>query len=102
LPPTEVERIRSVSDVSSTSSDTQGEVSRSSSYESTNSAKNSAASEAELSVDSSEGQRVPGLDESASQQLTKLAQIVQQHYGSVDEEQEGDTDGGIKGSIKNV
>lgn len=110
LPPTEVERIRSVSDVSSTSSDNQGELTRSNSSESTNSAKpqfaRKTASEAEVGVDSTEGQRVQMVhdlvDESASQQLTKLAQMVQQHYGSVDEDQESSLDGSIKGSIKNV
>ncbi|XP_062581005.1 protein CLEC16A-like isoform X2 [Saccostrea cucullata] len=112
LPPTEVERIRSVSDVSSTSSDTQGELTRSNSSASTNSSKPvfavKSASEAEVNKDSAGGQVVQigqGQDESASQQLTKLAQMVQQHYGSVEEEpenQESSLDGDLKGSVKNV
>lgn len=112
LPPTEVERIRSVSDVSSASSDNQSELARSNSSGSANSTKplfaKKAASEAEVNTDLAGGQRVQMVhdpDESASKQLTKLAQIVQQHYGSVDEaeEHESSLDGSSKGgSIQNV
>ncbi|XP_061181779.1 protein CLEC16A-like isoform X2 [Saccostrea echinata] len=111
LPPTEVERIRSVSDVSSSSSDTQGELTRSNSSGSTSASKPlfavKASSEAEVNKNSAGGQIVQvgqGLDESTSQQLTKLAQMVQQHYGSVEEEEdpESSLDGNLQGSIKNV
>ena len=113
LPPTEVERIRSVSDVSSTSSDNQGELTSSNSSDVTHSTKplfaKKSASEAEVNtgVHVAGGHRVnmvQDLDETASKQLTKLAQMVQQHYGSVDEteEVESSQNGSKKGSIQDV
>lgn len=104
----EVERIRSVSDVFSVSSDNQSEFVRSNSSGFVNFIKllfvKKVVFEVEVNIDLVGGQRVQMVydsDEFVSKQLIKLVQIVQQYYGFVDEVEEYDfsLDGSLKGGF---
>lgn len=99
----EVERIRSVSDVFSVSSDNQSNSSGFVNFIKLLFVKK-VVFEVEVNIDLVGGQRVQMVydsDEFVSKQLIKLVQIVQQYYGFVDEveEYEFSLDGSLKGGF---
>ncbi|KAK3089654.1 hypothetical protein FSP39_005390 [Pinctada imbricata] len=100
LPPAEMDRIRSMSDISSTSSDSQNEGSSNSSQNKPsdqrpnftyNSPSGAEAEVSNINADQNTVELVKEGQSSASDQLTKLAQIVHEHYRSFKDEGEEET-----------